>query len=98
MGSTAAQIVLDLKAFAKRTVGGFFKEATEAELGAGDGRMAKLKEYVRMLEEERKKTEAFKRELPLCILLLTEGSFFFFFFKFRSLLRLLIRGRFWLKV
>ncbi|XP_074585633.1 transcription factor HHO2-like [Curcuma longa] len=72
MGSTTAQIVLDLKAFARRTVGGFLEEAAEAELGAGDGRMAKLKECVRMLEEERKKTEAFKRELPLCMLLLTE--------------------------
>ncbi|XP_042444736.1 transcription factor NIGTH1-like [Zingiber officinale] len=72
MGSTTTQIVLDLNAFARRTVGGFLNDAAEAELGAGDGRMTKMKECVRMLEEERTKTEAFKRELPLCMLLLTE--------------------------
>lgn len=74
MGSTATQIVLDLKDFAGRTVGGFLKEAAEAAFGPVDGRVAKLKESVRMLEEEKKKIEAFKRELPLCMLLLTEGT------------------------
>ncbi|XP_074568431.1 transcription factor HHO6-like [Curcuma longa] len=72
MGSTAAQIVLDLKAFAGRAVGGFLNEAAETALGPVDGRVAKLRESVRMLEEEKKKIEAFKRELPLCMLLLTE--------------------------
>jgi hypothetical protein len=33
-----------------------------------------LQEYLRGLEEERRKVEAFKRELPLCMQLLTDGE------------------------
>lgn len=35
--------------------------------------MQKLAEYLRALEEERGKVEAFKRELPLCMQLIDEG-------------------------
>ncbi|XP_074570061.1 transcription factor NIGTH1-like [Curcuma longa] len=62
------EIGFDLNLFAARTVGGFFKEAS----ATADGGVAKLEESVRSLEEERKKIEAFKRELPLCMLLLTD--------------------------
>jgi hypothetical protein len=35
--------------------------------------MQKLAEYLRALQEERGKIEAFKRELPLCMQLIDEG-------------------------
>ncbi|KAG6482097.1 transcription factor NIGTH1-like [Zingiber officinale] len=67
MGSAVeTEIGFDLNLLTARTVGGFFKEAT------ADGGVTKLEESVRSLEEERKKIEAFKRELPLCMLLLTD--------------------------
>ncbi|KAI4344071.1 hypothetical protein L6164_011343 [Bauhinia variegata] len=34
----------------------------------------KLEEYLSLLEEERLKIDAFKRELPLCMQLLTNGN------------------------
>lgn len=69
MGSAVeTEIGFDLNLFAARTVGGFFKEVA----ATADGGVAKLEESVRSLEEERKKIEAFKRELPLCMLLLTD--------------------------
>lgn len=37
----------------------------------------KLQEFLARLEEERLKIEAFKRELPLCMQLLTNGTLFF---------------------
>lgn len=71
MGSAVeTEIGFDLNLFAARTVGGFFKEVA----ATADGGVAKLEESVRSLEEERKKIEAFKRELPLCMLLLTDGA------------------------
>lgn len=77
MGSAAAEFGLDFKLCAMRTVGGFLKEAAAA-VQSSDGGVAKLENSVRSLEEERRKIEAFKRELPLCMLLLTDGGDFFF--------------------
>jgi hypothetical protein len=37
-------------------------------------RMRKLEEYLQSLEDERRKIEAFKRELPLCMQLLDESK------------------------
>ncbi|XP_009407424.3 transcription factor NIGTH1 [Musa acuminata AAA Group] len=71
MGSAAAEFGLDFKLCAMRTVGGFLKEAAAA-VQSSDGGVAKLENSVRSLEEERRKIEAFKRELPLCMLLLTD--------------------------
>ncbi|KAJ8484845.1 hypothetical protein OPV22_017330 [Ensete ventricosum] len=71
MGSAAAEIGLDFKLCATRTVGDFLKEAAAA-VRSSDGGVAKLENSVRSLEEERRKIEAFKRELPLCMLLLTD--------------------------
>lgn len=76
MGSSAAEIGLDLNLCAVRTVGSFVKEAATA----GDGSVAKLEASVKRLEEERKKIEVFKRELPLSMLLLTDGAQLFFVF------------------
>ncbi|KAG6492317.1 hypothetical protein ZIOFF_047271 [Zingiber officinale] len=69
MGSAAAEIDLDLNLCARRTVGSFVKEAA----AAGDGSVAKLEAFLRRLEEERNKIGVFKRELPLCLLLVTDG-------------------------
>ncbi|XP_074575229.1 myb family transcription factor EFM-like isoform X2 [Curcuma longa] len=68
MGSAATEIGLDLKLFATRTAGSFLKEAAAAV----DGGVTKLEESVRSLVDERKKIEVFKRELPICMFLLTE--------------------------
>ncbi|KAG6493904.1 myb family transcription factor EFM-like isoform X1 [Zingiber officinale] len=68
MGSAATEIGLELKLFATRAAGGFLKEVAAAV----DGGVAKLEESVRSLVDERKKIEVFKRELPICMFLLTE--------------------------
>ncbi|URD97221.1 MYB family transcription factor, partial [Musa troglodytarum] len=65
MGS---EVGLELQLCAVPTVGGFVKDAA-TESG---GRAARLVESIRILEEEKRKIEAFKRELPLCIHLLGE--------------------------
>ena len=45
-------------------------------------KLLKLDDYVTKLEDEMKKIDAFKRELPLCMLLLNDGRFSLsFFFK-----------------
>ncbi|XP_074569292.1 transcription factor HHO5-like [Curcuma longa] len=70
MGSTEAEVRLDLDLFTARTVAGFLKAASETE--SGDNMVSRLEESVRSLEEERRKIEVFKRELPLCMHLLDE--------------------------
>ncbi|XP_020678877.1 transcription factor HHO2 isoform X2 [Dendrobium catenatum] len=60
MGSLMAELGLDLKLFTKKTIGCFLKNEM------------KLKDFVGLLEEERQKIEAFKRELPLCMILVND--------------------------
>ncbi|XP_020592705.1 myb family transcription factor EFM-like isoform X2 [Phalaenopsis equestris] len=67
MGLLAPELGLDLKLFTKRTIFSCLKD----EIQAGS-RAAKLEDFARRLEEERRKIEAFKRELPLCMLLLAD--------------------------
>ncbi|XP_065005544.1 transcription factor HHO5-like isoform X1 [Musa acuminata AAA Group] len=69
--AVAEEMGLEMKLCAMRTVGGFLKEASAIECGDG-GRAARLEESIRSLEEEKRKIEAFKRELPLCMHLLGE--------------------------
>ncbi|WOL07813.1 hypothetical protein Cni_G16562 [Canna indica] len=71
MGPAVAEMGLELKLCAMRTVGGFLKEASATESG-DSGRAARLEESIRSLEEEKRKIEAFKRELPLCMHLLCD--------------------------
>lgn len=71
MVSAAADASLDLRLFAARSVTCSLKEAPAME--DGDGRKAKLEEYVTRLEEEKRKIEAFQRELPHSMHLLTDG-------------------------
>ncbi|KAL8027706.1 hypothetical protein ABFX02_14G113200 [Erythranthe guttata] len=40
-------------------------------------KISKLEDYVSRLDDEMKKIDAFKRELPLCMLLLNDGEFLF---------------------
>jgi len=58
---------LDLRLFAARTAGGM---AAAAAKGAPAG----IESCIRSLEEERKKIEVFRRELPLCARLLADGE------------------------
>lgn len=44
---------------------------------------SKLDDYVKRLEDEMRKIDAFKRELPLCVLLLQDGGFLLGFSDFR---------------
>ncbi|KAG0467859.1 hypothetical protein HPP92_017187 [Vanilla planifolia] len=67
MGSLAPEIGLDLKLFTRKTVDSYLKDET-----AAGGRAIKIEEIVCLLEEERRKIEAFKRELPNCMLLLND--------------------------
>ncbi|KAL0915844.1 hypothetical protein M5K25_013304 [Dendrobium thyrsiflorum] len=60
MGSLVPELGLDLKLFTKKTIGCFLKNEM------------KLKDFVSLLEEERQKIEAFKRELPLCMILVND--------------------------
>ncbi|KAG9440726.1 hypothetical protein H6P81_020891 [Aristolochia fimbriata] len=71
MGSSS-ELSLDLKpSFTPKTIAGLLREVS----GIGDGceRSSKLEDYVKCLEEERRKIDAFKRELPLCMLLLSDA-------------------------
>ncbi|XP_038971672.1 myb family transcription factor EFM-like [Phoenix dactylifera] len=65
MGSVTPELGLDLKVCAMKGASDFLKEASAIE--KGEERMAKVEECVKSLEEERRKIEAFKRELPLCM-------------------------------
>ena len=69
----APDLGLDLKLSAYKIVTNLSEEASPSIEGDGR-RIAKLEEYVRNLEEERKKIEVFKRELPLCMFLLNDGE------------------------
>ena len=60
-------------AFVPRTISGFIAEVSA--IGDCSLRLSKLGDFVAKLEEEKRKIDAFKRELPLCMLLLNDGSF-----------------------
>lgn len=73
MGSALAEMGLELELCAMRTtVCGFVKEASAIE-SVGGGRATRLEASIKSLEEEKRKIEAFRRELPLCMRLLSEG-------------------------
>jgi hypothetical protein len=58
---------LDLRLFAARSAGGMAAAAAKA---APPG----IEACIRSLEEERRKIEVFRRELPLCVRLLADGE------------------------
>lgn len=78
MASSSSELTLDLRpaaaaAFVPKTVGVLLRESS------GAGRRVQLEEYVKRLEEERRKIDGFRRELPLCMLLISDGRWSFFF-------------------
>lgn len=57
-------------------------------IGNVSEKVSKLDGFVKRLEEEMRKIDAFKRELPLCMLLLNDGwsSYIFILEYFKSLM------------
>lgn len=80
MASSSSEPTLDLRpaeaaeaVFVPKTVGVLLRESSGAR------RREQLEEYVKRLEEERRKIDGFRRELPLCMLLISDGRWSFFF-------------------
>lgn len=76
MGSVPPELSLNFKpTFLPKTVNDFLREVSM--IGNVSDKVSKLDAFVKGLEEEMKKIDAFKRELPLCMLLLNDGLFSF---------------------
>ncbi|XVF45193.1 hypothetical protein PTKIN_Ptkin02bG0185300 [Pterospermum kingtungense] len=72
MGSVPPELSLDFRpTFVPKTISGFLKEVSL--IGNASDKVSKLDAFVKRLEEELKKIDAFKRELPLCMLLLNDA-------------------------
>lgn len=81
MGSVPPELSLDFRpTFVPKTISEFRKEVSM--IGNVSEREARLEEFVKRLEEEMRKIDAFKRELPLCMNLLIDGWFLFSAFVF----------------
>lgn len=79
MGSIPPELSLDVRpTFVPKRISEFLGEL--AAMGSVSEKKLRIDDFVKRLEEEMKKIDAFKRELPLCMLLLNDGLFFFFFF------------------
>lgn len=67
------ELSLDVRPdFIPKTIGDFLREV--ADISDPSRRFSRLEDLVKSLEEEMKKIDAFKRELPLSMLLLHDGS------------------------
>lgn len=76
MGSVS-ELSLDFKPpHTPKTISGFLREVSV--IGDCSKRLLKIEDFLKCLEEERKKIEAFKRELPFCMILMNDGGFGFF--------------------
>ncbi|XVF15608.1 hypothetical protein REPUB_Repub09cG0168900 [Reevesia pubescens] len=66
------ELSLDLSlVYVPKSISEFLKEVSKIKNGFQ--RLSKISDYVKRLEDEMKKIDAFKRELPLCMLLLKDG-------------------------
>lgn len=65
------------KTYIPKTIGDFLAEVSM--ISNTSERLLKLDDYVNRLQDEMKKIDAFKRVLPLCMLLLKDGQFIFSF-------------------
>lgn len=79
MASSSSELTLDLRPAAAadlvpKAVGVLLRGSSGAR------RRELLEEYVKRLEEERRKIDGFRRELPLCMLLISDGRWSFFCF------------------
>lgn len=77
MGSLSPNISWDYP-FTPKTIADFLRRIST--MTNASERLSRLDDFVKNLEEEMKKIDAFKRELPFCMLLLNDGEFFFSFF------------------
>ena len=72
MGSIPSELSLDFRAsYVPKSINEFLNEVSTIE--NVPERATKLSDFIRRLEEEMKKIDAFKRELPLCMVLLSDG-------------------------
>ena len=85
MGSVPPELSLDFApSFVPKTITDFLRELSM--IGSVSERALKLDDFVKRLEEEMGKIDAFKRELPLCMILLNDGWFWIYLcFKFSFL-------------
>ena len=73
MGSIPRQLSLDVRpTFIPKTISEFLGELTE--IGSASEKLTRFDDLVKRLEDEMRKIDAFKRELPLCMILLNDGS------------------------
>lgn len=73
MGLIPPELSLDCRpTFVPRTIAEFLGEMSM--IGDASERVCKIDDYVRRLEDEMRKIDAFKRELPLCMLLVNDGK------------------------
>jgi hypothetical protein len=74
MGSVPPELSLDFRqTFVPKTITDFRREVSM--IGNVSEKAARLEDFVKRLEEEMRKIDAFKRELPLCMNLLIDGWF-----------------------
>lgn len=72
MGSIPPELSLDVRpSFVPKTINEFLGEL--AAVGSVSEKKLRIDDFVKRLEEELKKIDAFKRELPLCMILLTDA-------------------------
>ncbi|KAF3435352.1 hypothetical protein FNV43_RR22441 [Rhamnella rubrinervis] len=72
MGSVPPELSLDFKpTFVPKTISDFLKEVSV--IRNVPERVSKFDDFMKRLEEEMRKIDAFKRELPLCMLLLNDA-------------------------
>lgn len=72
MGSLPSELSLDFRpTFVPKTITDFFKEVSM--IGNVSERVSKLNDFIKSLEDEMRKIDAFKRELPLCMILLKDA-------------------------
>ncbi|CAI0447022.1 unnamed protein product [Linum tenue] len=77
MGSVPAELSLDFRTmsakFVPKTIGDFLQNASPATIADAPEKAPRVESLLRELQEEMKKIDAFKRELPLCMLLLNDA-------------------------
>lgn len=74
MGSFS-ELSLDLNpCYISKMISGFTREVSVIK--DPSEKLLKVQDILKSLEEERKKIEAFKRELPFCMVLVIEGGVF----------------------
>lgn len=72
MGSILAELSLDMiPTYVPKSISNFLREL--AFIGNPSQKACKLHDFIRRLEDEMRKIDAFKRELPLCMLLIKDA-------------------------